>query len=232
MVQRAMFGALLALAPAAAQATVTFTFDDPATVREVDYAPPISGGGDTTGDVTYAFTEDTSVDLVVDATLDGGVISEFDAGLIFDISVGTATVIGSLLTADIQGSFSFVDPDTSGVILTANFSGGLLFEFGTAGSIVATSMGVGTTLTYTPGPLLTAADPTITGFQQPADAVFTLTNVAFDNPGETTVEVDGETFIAGFSANAAFSGTAFIPGPAAAATLGLGCLAAVRRRRA
>ena len=82
-------------------------------------------------------------------------------------------------------------------------------------------------LDFTPGPALQNIGIDVLFAQ---DAVFTLTDLDFDDDGDGFN--NGEDSMSGFAANSAFTATGFVPSPGAIALLGLTGLAAVRRRRA
>ncbi len=211
--------------PSVASANVFFTFDDPATGNEV------SGTIGSPSFITYDLSQ--PVTLVVDGSEEPGVTSsEVQATLNMNFSLGAPLRSGPMTMASVQGSFEFVvaepGPNQGEVILSATLDGGQLFLFAGAGSVVTTAMVEGGDLAYTPGPFLNNL-----GIDQlfAIDAVFTLTDIIFDELEPVAENPAGEEVINSFTANAAFTATAFIPSPGAIALFGTAIGATLFRRR-
>ena len=182
-----------------------------------------------TGDLD--FRGDLPVDLEVVGVGDSAFVGtqNFSAFLVTDFHVGAVTTSAgdAVQSATITGSFQWVDANTNEVILSGEFVEAAIISFGIAGSVVANSSVAGGELAYTPGQAL--IDLGVTQLVDPQDAVWTLTEVAF--AGDEIIDVGGTRFFNTFTANSAFTGTAFIPAPGAVALAGFAGLAAVRRKR-
>lgn len=224
------FGGLLCVIGAgqAASGAISITFDDPTSGSEFFHTTSngIGGGGD------VSFRDDVPVDLQLVGTDDASFlgVQDFSAFLVTEFEVGALVSDAGAVIAEaaISGSFRWVDAISNEVILSGEFSEAAVIQFGLAGSIITTSEIVGGRLAYTPGQVL--VDLGVTELFDPQDGVWSLTDVEFAD-GESIIEIGQDRFFNTFEANAAFTGTAFVPAPGAGALVGLGVLLAGRRRR-
>ena len=227
MMHRFVCAAAVAGLSSVAAAEITFTFDDPGSGAEFMHMAPNDPAG--TGDLD--FRGDLPVDLEVVGVGDSAFVGtqNFSAFLVTDFQVGAVTTNpgDAVQSATITGSFQWVDANTNEVILSGEFVEAAIISFGIAGSVVANSSVAGGELAYTPGQAL--IDLGVTQLIDPQDAVWTLTEVSF--AGDEVIDVGGTRFFNTFTANSAFTGTAFIPAPGAVALAGFAGLAAVRRKR-
>jgi len=223
--------AAVAAIPAAAFGGLTFTFDDPGSGAEFIHIGPTQQNPQ--GEVS--FRNDLPVELVVqdDTALPADPpLASFTAFFEADWIVGSIfTEAGDAVqSASLSGSFQWVDANTNEVILAGQFTEAAIVTFGIAGSIVTSSDIVGGQLEYTAGQPL--ADLGFDTLVDPQDAVWTLTDIALAGAGAPPiVEIEGERFFNTFTANAAFTGTAEIPSPAALALATVAGIAGLRRRR-
>jgi len=217
-----------AVSAGAAHASVSITFDDPGSGPEFTHTAPTSGGG--TGDLDFRADLPVDLQLVGTGAAAGLGTVNFSAFLETDFAVGAITSpIGSpFASASLTGSFRWVEEGTGTVILEGAFVDAAVITFGISGSIITNSDITGGSLAYTPGAGLIGLG--ITTLIDPQDAVWTLTDVNFAN-GQSIIDVDNERFFNDFDANAAFTGTAEVPAPGAAALAMLAGAAAIRRRR-
>ena len=210
----------LALA-AGAHGSVYFADDN--TPLEVNAVAP--GPTESVGSLSYGdqLVTPPVFRFQVDATEEGGSISQFNAILEWDLELGNVAQ-GVVDTATVTGGFVFRDADfvpqqgqdaLDGVILSGDIGQAMLILAGNVGSVLSSS---GEGLTYTPGPALTAADPAVTALQGGFDGVYTLTDVRFS--GQRMVTRGSADFFGSFNGNAAFTGTAeTIPAPSGAVVL-------------
>lgn len=218
---RALVAALTGCALSSmAGAAISFTFSDPSGAREVVYT---SSG--VSSNIAYA--SDDPVVLTVDGADEGFGPISYNTTLTMSIVVGPAVgLMGQPNTAfaPITGSFIFSDTGSGNELLRGEFTSGGLVALAGAGALLTSSSNG---LAYTASnELLTVLNNN--GIQQlfgAFDAAFTLTDI---NP---TVAIGGDNYLESFTANAAFSGTATVPGPAGFSVLALGALTALRRRR-
>ena len=223
--------AAVAAIPAAAFGGLTFTFDDPGSGAEFIHI----GATALNPEGSVSFRNDLAVDLIVqdDAAAPGDpALATFSAFFEADWSVSSIfTEAGNAVqSANLTGTFRWIDADTNEVILSGEFTEAAIVTFGIAGSIVTSSDVVGGQLAYTAGQPL--ADLGFDTLVDPQDAVWTLTDIAAAGAGgPPIVEIEGERFFSTFTANAAFTGTVEIPSPGALAIAGVAGLAAARRRR-
>jgi MYXO-CTERM domain-containing protein len=227
--------ALCALAGAAAPATasVFFTFADPTDGLEVRYNAPTQQTP--YGTMTYgdSFEPPPLLDFIVDASQEGGSVHHIDTNLVWsNWQVGAITTSGPITSAVVSGEFDFIDVGggaTDGQsILSGSFTTGLVIQAIGTGSIVTSTSGG---LTYAIGPAFSAREPQIVGLQPWEDGTYTLTDITFDS--FLTIGMEGDSYFNGFSANAAFSGTAeaVIPTPGSIGLAMLGTAGMIRRRR-
>ncbi|MEM1423160.1 MAG: PEP-CTERM sorting domain-containing protein [Planctomycetota bacterium] len=219
--------ACASLAPiASASDEITFTFDDPAAGGE------FQGNAGMPGSLTY----DTAavLDLVVDTSDQPlGGINVFSANLEMNLTVGAPAAFGGIISAPVDGSFTFTDMLSGEVIFTATTTNARLVNFDTAGSVISSVDGSGTGLTFTAGPALVGI-----GVEElmALDAVFTLTDINVEEAAAIFSNIGGsDAQLNNFDANAAFTATAtgqVVPAPGAIALAGLGLIGAARRRRA
>lgn len=229
----ALVGALgLAAAAGSAQASISFTFDDPSENREEVYTAPAFVGD--TGHLTYL--SQFPVELVVNAINEGAAQAvTFDAKFVKNVDVGAVTDLGGgTYSASITGTFEYLTNDISeDLILGGTFTGALIFIISDVGTIVA-SDSVGD-LVYTAGQemidrLLSDANYVFPGFDPLGgrDAAWTLTDLT----GISLVSSGDDDFFGDFSASAAYTGTAdVIPTPGSIALMGLAGLGVISRRR-
>lgn len=213
------------IAPVTMAGEITFTFDDP------DGANEFQGNAGMPGSLTY----DTGavLDLVVDLSdCDDGGVNVFQAQLAMDLSVGTPSSSGGVVSAPVEGSFTFTDTMTNEIIFTATVDNAALVNFGNAGSVIASANGVDTGLAFEAGPALMGLN--IANLIA-IDSVFTLTDITVEQAATIFSDVGGNNpELNNFVANSAFTGTAIpelVPTPGAASLAGLGLLGFARRRR-
>ncbi len=217
--------ACAAIAPAVMAGDVTFTFDDPAAGGEFQGVAGMPG----------ALTYDTAavLDLVVDSTdCEDGSVNVFQAQLEMELAVGTPTSFGGIISAPVNGTFTFTDLDSGDVIFTATTSNAQLVNFSSAGSVISSVDGTGSGLTFDAGPALAGLGIIE---MMALDAVFTLTNISIEQASTIFSGIGGQNpVLNSFGADSAFTATAattIVPTPGAVALAGIGLMGAVRRRR-
>lgn len=225
MFARACIAAGMACAcGAAAEAAISFTFQDPSTAREVTQT---ASGAATPGSISY--NPVPAVSLRVDGTEEGLGVLNYSTTLTMNISVGPGGPVSGVpgaLSALLSGNFSFFDRDSSATILTGTFTNAAIVTLTQAGAIISTSQD--SLMTYTAaGALLTQLNNHgFSGLTGPSDAAFTLTDIT------PTALLNGFGFFNSFTANAAFTGTTHVvPAPGALGLTALAALGVARRRR-
>lgn len=209
------------LAGGVSNASVFFTFQDPGTPREVTYT---QGSGGNPGTITY--TSGNAVFLEVNGSQEGIGVVTYATSLAMNLSVGTATAVGSFFQAPVSGTFVFTDMGSGQTLLTGNVSIGAVLTFLSTGSIVATSSNSSLTMTAGPALLPQLGLNGFTSIVPQFDAAFSLSSLS---PLPVVLTPDG--YIPSFQANAAFVGNAEVPTPGSAALAGVAAMFLVPRRR-
>lgn len=210
-----------ALAGGVSNASVFFTFQDPGTPREVLYT---QGAGANPGTITY--TSGNAVFLEVDGSQEGIGIQTYATTLSMNLSVGTATAVGSFFQAPVSGTFVFTDNGSGMTLLTGSIASGGLLTFLSTGSIVATSSNSSLTMTAGAALLPQLGLNGFTSLVAQFDAAFSLSSLS---PLPLVLTPDG--YIPSFQANAAFVGNAEVPTPGSAVLAGAAAVFLIPRRR-
>ncbi|MBX9736815.1 MAG: hypothetical protein K2X32_07805 [Phycisphaerales bacterium] len=212
---------------AAANASVTFQFADPAGGSQLTNVA--NGGGAGLGLMTY----DTSanIDFFVDGS-GAGLLSPSFLGAHLEIAftLGAGVVLpGGTIQIPVTGTFTvYQGTGMSRVnILTGTTlpsGSGAFFQVGSTQSILFSDP---EGFAYTAGPALT---PFLAGNSliDPQEAVFTVTDLTLSSAASL---LGAGGVVNSFTANTSFSGNANIPTPGAMALVGVGGLLAARRRR-
>lgn len=226
--------AMVAAAGTAANAAVTFSFADPAPGKQLTHTT--NGGAPGSGVLSYDQSNTTGAIRFIVGSNDGAIPTTVfaNARVEMEINVGTATAIPGGASAPLQGRFRFYSLDVNNQnpvdILSGSFgqTGGVAVVFGASGALITNSIQPND-LVYTAGPALQSLLPAGLFLAPLFDAVFTITDIE-QVGGGPFVNQNGE--IAGFTANASFSGTSeIVPTPGSAALIGLAGLIGLRRRR-
>jgi len=234
MFKRALCVALVAGGvSASSQASVFFSFADPATGPEITYTFVDSPGAEAnqsneSGGTGFVSFSNATLSFIVDGTEEGLGVQTYDATLSMSLFIGQVLPpSGDILTAPIAGgtiSFDLVNSGVSQNILTGVLTGGSLITLGSSGALLSTSTTDGLTL---------AAGTALSSFlngQSLApifDIAFTMTNIS-----EPPV-INQFGFLSSFTASSAFSGNAeLVPSPGSAALAGISLsLLLIRRKR-
>lgn len=201
---------------AAMAGPVYFSYADPGTGREFVY---------TEGDATHLgriqFNSANPVQLMVDGGAAGFGTVTYPTALSINLRVHEVVMNGSAMQAAVEGTFRFNDGVSD--ILIGEMMAGSLLTIGSTGSLTANSA-LGS-LSLTAGGSLLAQ---LGGNQfEPSFGVSFSLSALIPSP----MGINGFNYIESFSANSAFSGSADIPAPGAAALAGLAGLLGLRRRR-
>ncbi len=213
----------LCLAAGAAQASIAFSFADPANGRQLTNVKDGAAAG--VGLMTY--DSSAPITFIVDGTEDSlGVLVFNNARMEMRFEMSPAVTIAGVTTAPVAGTFRIYNATSGNDIVTGQSADGAFVRIAGTNSILFSSPDG---FTYTAGADLTSFLPSGQSLAADQEAVFTLTDVL--------VQGGGSMFAAGgvfkdFAANASFSGTSnLVPTPGAIALAGLGGLLVGRRRR-
>jgi len=209
-------------------ASIFLTYADPPGELSVHHETAGPGGSFST------LTVGTQVDLAIDLTDFGmGEVDFLGATFNKTVNIGSVTEVqpGLFIANATDGFFEFLDGDNNfiaGGTYGLGGASGAAFILTASGNLTANASFVGGDLEYTVGSflqgILDAENLTIDVGS--ADASWTLTAITPD------AFVTNEGFFSTFDSNGSFTGTIeTIPAPGAVALLGLGGLAATRRRR-
>ncbi|MCC6426619.1 MAG: hypothetical protein IT435_07335 [Phycisphaerales bacterium] len=213
----------LCMAAGAAQASIAFSFADPAGGRQMSNVKDGAGAG--IGLMTYDTT--AALTFIVDGSDESlGSLTFTNARMELRFEMSPAVTLAGITTAPVAGGFRIYNADTGNDILTgASRDGAYVRIAGTNSILFSTPDG----FTYAAGPDLTSWLPSGETLAPDQEAVFTLTDVL--------VAGGGSMFAAGgvfkdFTANASFSGNSqLVPAPGALALAGIGGVLVARRRR-
>lgn len=213
------------LAASAANADIAFSFADP--FAGTQFVHTQGGGGGNNGLLTY--NQNAVITFNVDGSGEGlGSLQYTNARLETNLIFGLGTVTPGGIVVPVTGTFTIYD-FTGNVrtnLLTGTATAGAFFRTGNTSSILFSDA---SGFAYSAAGSLAAWLPVGTTLGNPQEAVFTITNLVVAN-GQSLLDNDG--VVRSFTANSSYSGNAaLVPTPGAMAMLGLGGLAAARRRR-
>lgn len=225
------------LFPFAANANISFTFQDPSSAMEFQY---VEGNAKSDGHISYNSPPDGSaLQLTIDASEHGLSPVTFDAILDIDLDVSTATDLGFGVIANVTGTFRFFDVSGGAfrgdapLILEGVITDGSFFVIGTTGAQVSSS--TDNSLVLNAGPVLqNYLDMGSLSLAEQMDSSFSLSGISLTGGGSGAPGINKFGYMEGFNSNAAYVGNAgIIPSPPAALALSaLGVTASRRRRRA
>ena len=221
--------------PLAANAAVSFTFQDPSSALEFVYT---EGDDMNVGRISYNSPMDGSVlQLTVDASEHGLAPISFDAILDIDLAVSTATDLGFGAIANVTGTFRFYDASADAVrgvlplILEGVVTNGSFFVIGTTGAQVSSS--TENSLVLNAGSALQDyLDMGGLSLAEQMDSSFSLSGITLAGGGGGAPTINQFGYMESFASNAAYVGNAeIVPSPPVGLTLAALAIATPRRRR-